>query len=121
MIRATRGRHWESMAESFLRERGLRVLKRNYRCRLGEIDLVAEDAAHIVFVEVRYRRRTDFGSGAETVAWSKQQRILRAAGIYLQRHPAHARRHCRFDVVSIRGTNTAPEFDWITNAFEARG
>jgi len=76
-----------------------------------------EDCA-IVFVEVRLRSRTDYGSGAESVDARKQARILASAEHYLQRH-ATLVSECRFDVVSILRIGGTYELDWIKNAFNA--
>jgi putative endonuclease len=112
------GSRWERAAESFLRKRGLKTLARNYHSRLGEIDLVMLDDPVLVFVEVRYRHNNRHGSGAETVTRGKQSRLASAARRYLGHHPDHARRACRFDVVSIGpGTNGA-ELRWIRAAFD---
>lgn len=108
----------EELACRHLLARGLRLLTRNYRCRYGEIDLIMGDGPTIVFVEVRMRSRTDFGSGAESVDGRKQGRILRSAEHYLQRH-ASLLAKCRFDVVSILRVGNAHRLEWIRNAFVA--
>lgn len=113
------GKRWEAAAESFLRREGLKTLKRNYRCRLGEIDLVMRDGASLVFVEVRFRQCAGHGSGAESVTRAKQRRLARAAGVFLGQHPKWAARPCRFDVVSIGLDHGSPQTDWIRNAFNA--
>ena len=113
-----RGAWAEGLACQHLLDRGLRLAKRNYRCRHGEIDLVMRDAATIVFVEVRLRSRTDFGSGAESVDARKQARLLSSAEHYLQRH-ATLLADCRFDVVSIRRAANNYHLEWIRNAFTA--
>ncbi len=110
-----RGQDAEIRAEAFLQSRGLRSRGRNYRCRLGEIDLVMEDGNTLVFVEVRLRTHPAFAQGAESVTWHKQQKLLRAAQCYLQEHRLTDRQACRFDVVSLNHTHAEPE--WITNAF----
>lgn len=112
------GAFWEGRARAHLEEAGLRVLERNYRCRLGEIDLVMEDGPCLVFVEVRYRARAAKGTGAETVLAAKQARIIRAARHFLAGRPRHATRPCRFDVVSITG-RWQPRIAWIRHAFDA--
>ena len=89
----------ERLAESFLTAQGLRLVARNQRSRFGEIDLVMRDEAVLVFVEVRYRRSTRFGTPAATVDARKQQRLILAARHYLHRHPTQLA--CRFDVVAI--------------------
>ena len=111
------GAHWEREAESFLRSRGLNLLHRNFRCRFGEIDLVMEDDATIVFVEVKYRKNNRHGSGAHAVTVQKQGRISRTAAWYLARHPHRAEQNCRFDVVSIDPGKETHGIQWIRNAF----
>jgi len=112
------GSRWERTAESFLRGKGLRTLARNYNSRFGEIDLVMLDEPVLVFVEVRYRRRDRHGSGAETVTRTKQTRLISAARQFLRSHSTHARRACRFDVVSIGGHAEDTELNWIRAAFD---
>lgn len=111
------GQQWEQAAESYLCKKGLRLLDRNFSSRFGEIDLVMEDRGTLVFVEVRYRKSTLRGSGAETVTRQKQGRLSRTAGWYLVKHPARAEQYCRFDVVSIDSQQTDPCVNWIKNAF----
>ena len=113
-----RGAWAEDLACQHLLDRGLRLIRRNYRCRYGEIDLVMRDAATIAFVEVRLRSRTDFGSGAESVDARKQARLVSSAEHYLQRHGTLLA-DCRFDVVSIRRSADSHELEWIRHAFTA--
>ena len=110
------GAEAEELGCRFLEGRGLRLVARNYRCRWGEIDLVMRDGAHLVFVEVRYRRSTAFGSGADTVTPDKQARLIAAARHYLQRL-AGREPPCRFDVLAITGS-VRPRIDWIRDAFQ---
>jgi len=110
------GRRWESEARRHLEAAGLRLVERNYSCRMGELDLIFMERDTLVFVEVRFRRRSGFGSGAESVSLSKRRRLIAAARHFLMRHPAHAENPCRFDVVSIGSGNT-PQVEWIRNAF----
>lgn len=90
---------------------------RNYRARLGEIDLIMQHDETLVFVEVRARRSARFGRAAETVDARKQARIVAAAQHFLQRHPEHGMRRCRFDVIAIDG-GQAQDLQWLQNAFE---
>ncbi len=113
-----RGAWAEDLACRHLLDQGLRLVTRNYRCRHGEIDLVMRDGPTIVFVEVRLRNRTDFGSGAESVDARKQARILSSAEHYLQRH-ATLLADCRFDVVSILQSGNTHRLEWIRNAFNS--
>jgi putative endonuclease len=110
------GRWAEEQAARYLESQGLRLVTRNFRCRLGEIDLVMSDGAMLVFVEVRFRRSDHYGSGAESVTWAKQRKLLAAARVYLARH-ALADAHCRFDVVSVSKRHYRPDFQWLRNAF----
>jgi putative endonuclease len=91
---------------------GMRLLARNHRCRFGELDLVMHTESVLVFVEVRFRRSSRFGSPAETIDSRKQRRLIAAAGHYLQKHPSSL--PCRFDVVAISGHD---DIHWIQNAF----
>jgi putative endonuclease len=97
------GRAGEDLAAEHLASRGYRILARRYRTRMGEIDLVAVRGDLLVFVEVKARRSTRFGSPAESVHPSKQARIARAAQQFLSEGlaPAPGEPSCRFDVVSI--------------------
>ena len=113
------GARRERQAESFLRRRGLKALERNFHSRFGEIDLVMLHGPVLVFVEVRYRRSSRFGSGAETVTRAKQRRLVSTARHYLGCRRQHAHRPCRFDVVSMGGGTNGTEIDWIRDAFDS--
>ena len=115
------GRDAEKHACDYLRDHGLTLQARNYRSRHGEIDLVMNDGRSLVFIEVRYRRGSAFGSAAETVDRRKQARITACARHYLQTCPGATSRPCRFDVVAISGAADAREIHWIRDAFPALG
>ena len=110
------GQSGESRAAAFLQTHGLKLLTRNWRCRFGEIDLVMQDGATLVFVEVRLRSHSDFGGAAASVTQAKQRKLLAAARQYLT--TLKTLPPCRFDVVAFNG-NAAP--DWIKNAFDDMG
>jgi len=107
-----RGDAAEALAATFLERRGLKILSRNYRCRFGEIDLVAESGATLVFVEVRARRSEEFGGPAESITGTKRRRLVAAARHYLANAGERA---ARFDVVLLRGE--PPRIEWIADAF----
>jgi putative endonuclease len=107
------GQSAEARAEAFLKTHGLTLVARNWRCRFGEIDLVMQDGPTLVFVEVRLRRRSDFGGAAASVTPAKQKKLLAAARQYLTTLKTFP--PCRFDVVALSG-NGPP--DWIRNAFD---
>lgn len=111
------GSQWEREAETYLKGHGLRTVCRNFRCRLGEIDLIMEDGSCLVFAEIRYRNNPFYGSGAETVTRTKQTRLIRAAQKYLQSQPHRANQTCRFDVLSLGHKDGQLTVDWIRNAF----
>jgi putative endonuclease len=116
MLKTLLGQSAEVRAESFLVSRGLTPVTRNWRCRFGEIDLIMQDGATRVFVEVRLRSRSDFGGAAASVTPAKQRKLLAAARQYLTTLKSIP--PCRFDVVALTG-DAAP--DWIQNAFDDVG
>lgn len=110
------GQWAENAACEYLQTKGLELYDRNYHCRCGEIDLIMGDSSTLVFIEVRYRASSRFGSGAETVGPRKQARIVAAAAHYLQTNPRQARRPARFDVVFMSSPDT---IQWIKDAFQS--
>lgn len=119
----TIGQNAEDLALQFLQSKGMRLVERNYRCKMGEIDLIMQHKTELVFVEVRYRKHTNFGSGAESIDYRKQQKILKSAEHFLQSHKKYAKQPCRIDVISITAPiNTSAQqanIDWIPNAIQA--
>jgi len=113
----TRGKQAEDRACRYLQARGLQLLQRNYHSKRGEIDLILQDTDSLVFVEVRYRRHSGYGSAAESVDTHKQSKLVACARHFLQAHAGAANQPCRFDVVSVNGNSNA--IDWIQNAFSA--
>ncbi len=111
------GAEVEAMALVFLQAEGLKLVCRNYRCRRGEIDLIMLDGAILVFIEVRYRKNSHFGSAAESITSSKQRRITTAAAHYLQHNTGAASMPCRFDVVAVTLAEHK-NLDWIKDAFQ---
>ena len=119
--RQTIGQAAEGWALTHLEEHGLRLLARNWRCRLGELDLVMLDGDTVVFVEVRYRRHNAWGGAEASVDARKRSRVSAAAQVFLQQQPRWARRPCRFDVVAIGPAErvSPPRLNWIRSAFDA--
>lgn len=108
-----RGADSEAMAAAYLEGQGLTIVTRNYRCRLGEIDLVAREGGTTVFVEVRRRKSAAFGGAAASITAAKRTKLLRAARHYLSR--LRELPQCRFDALLIDGE--PPRIEWIRNAF----
>ena len=94
------GRKGEQMAANALCERGYRMVEHNFRCRYGEIDLIAEEKDDLVFVEVKTRRGTAFGRPEEAVTLTKRRKLVKVASYYLDLHNA-GDRSWRIDVVAI--------------------
>jgi putative endonuclease len=116
------GARYEDLALAHLERNGLVLLERNFNCRYGELDLVMREGDTTVFVEVRYRSGRGggkvFGDGIDSVGAAKRAKLTRAAQAFLAAQPRLARQACRFDVIAIADTATAPSMDWRRNAFE---
>ena len=113
------GQEQEKHAADFLQQRGLKLTERNYQCKIGEIDLIMRDKDDtLVFVEVRYRGRRDYGGGLESVTKSKQRKIIRTAKYYLQTNRLH-NQSCRFDVIAVTSHPSA-NIQWVKDAFWER-
>lgn len=102
----------EDAAARYLTRHGLRVVERNFRVRGGEIDLICRDGTTVVFVEVRARRRSDYGGAAASITAAKQAKVVMAARHWLVRHGEFP---CRFDCVLLDGDN----IEWLRDAFSA--
>ena len=101
-IKKKRGRKGEDLACEFLKKSGYRILERNFRCKMGEIDVVATDGEHICFTEVKARTRTDYGMPRDAVDYRKQQKLLRCAQLYLKLHPGLSGQFSpRMDIIEI--------------------
>lgn len=108
----------ECLAQAQLEAAGLRLLKRNFRARTGEIDLVMRERDLIVFVEVRYRRHHRFGSPLETVDARKQRKLVNTACLFMQKYDPSGRMRYRFDVIGISGElHATPVVQWVPAAF----
>ena len=116
IARITKGAEAESKAANFLKQKGLKLVERNYLCRGGEIDLIMQEGEYLVFVEVRHRKSQDYGGALESVDYRKQAKLRRAAESYLLEKSLNDQA-ARFDVVCVDGALTKPDFQWIRNAF----
>ena len=113
----TVGMQYEKRAAEYLTGQGYRVLARNYRCKRGEIDIIAKDGSYLCFVEVKYRASGEFGGALGAVNLRKQQRISRTALYYLMEQGYTDNTPCRFDVLGVTGDH----IELIKNAFAFRG
>jgi putative endonuclease len=115
-----RGEPGEELACQHLRGRGLRIAVRNYRCRAGEIDIVAWDGETLVFVEVKERRGDSHGRAVEAVTALKRARVIRAARLYAASEGL-SEAPIRFDVIAIDWTAQGPSLRHDEGAFSAAG
>ena len=113
------GQWGEDRTAEWLQGRGWRIAARNFRCRLGEIDLIAENERYLAFVEVKLRKNGQYGAACEAVTPSKQRKLRLAAEFYLMYHPTALQP--RFDVAEVyapQGVRTEkPDIYYIENAF----
>lgn len=112
--RRRQGEAAEALALAYLESRGLCCLARNVRYRVGELDLVMQQGAVVVFVEVRYRSPSGFGSAASSVDHRKRQRLIRAARCWIAQFVRGSMPMFRFDVMALDGG----EIHWIRDAFD---
>ena len=110
------GSKGENLAASYLRDQGWEIIERNYRTRLGEIDLVCRDHDTVVFVEVKTRTPTDFARPDQSVTQRKQAKLRRLVEEYLVAHHIESS-DVRFDVLGVTLGSGRPEFDHIVGAF----
>jgi len=108
----------EDLACDYLSRQGLVCVARNYRCRMGEIDLVMREQRQLIIVEVRYRAVVGRISPAQTITRGKQTRLARAAAFWLGMNPAFADWPVRFDVVTLVGPLSSASIAWERGAIE---
>jgi putative endonuclease len=111
------GKEGERIAEQYLKEKGYKLVERNYRCAAGEVDLIVLDRRVIVFVEVKTRTGHGFGTPLEAIQPRKQRKMMQAAQFFLSQKKLH-QRDARFDVVGISWPGREPVIEHVENAFE---
>lgn len=107
----------ETLAEQYLTQKGLKLIQKQFRTSLGEIDLIMRSGNELVFVEVRFRSANDFIDPIETITPKKRLNLIRTAYIFLKQHPWTDAFAQRFDIISISGCQLIPKITWIPNAF----
>ncbi len=110
------GKKGEELAVRFLKKKGYKIIKQNYKTRIGEIDIIARDGNALVFIEVKTRESIEYGLPFEAINSAKKRKIANVALLYLKRLKEIP--PCRFDVVSIYYKQDNPEFELIKDAFE---
>lgn len=111
----TLGSEGEMIAARYLTNQGYRVIRQNYRCKVGEVDLIAEDGGYLVFIEVKLRQSSQFGLPREAVHRRKQQQIIKVASWYLSTFKI-TDKFIRFDVVEVYGKSNE-NIKLLKNAF----
>lgn len=107
------GSHYEQQVAAFLQKQGFEILELNFRCRSGEIDIIARDGKYLVFVEVKYRSSRSTGSALEAINARKAAQVRRVAQVYLYQKHYSESTPCRFDAAGVNGTTIT----YIKNAF----
>ena len=110
------GDRGEALTAAYLRERGYRIVASQFRCRFGEIDLIARKDNILCFVEVKLRSGLRFGLPRDFVTAGKQRRIRTTAAFYMARHDPEL--CARFDVAEVYDEETPPRIEYIESAFE---
>jgi len=105
----------EKKALTYLLEQGLTLLHQNYYCCFGEIDLIMQEQDTLVFIEVRYRKNSDFGGALASITPTKQRKIIKTARHYLSQFAREP--YCRFDAIALNDTESTPL--WVKDAFQA--
>ena len=111
------GKTGEEAAVQYLLRHGYHILERNYRCRFGEIDLIARDGGTLTFIEVKTRRSQRFGPAASAVTVKKQRHLVKASQVYMAQ-AGRTTDFCRFDVLTIEMDGVTPRIELIKNAFQ---
>lgn len=96
------GQCGEDAAAAFLRKKGYKIIERNYKNKIGEIDIIAKNKEDLIFVEVKTRKNEKFGTPAEAVTYYKKQKIVNTAKFYLFQNPTSL--NIRFDVIEVYGS-----------------
>ena len=108
------GNRYEDLACERLENEGMKIIARNYRVRIGEIDIIAKDGNELVFIEVKYRKNRSYGGAEYAISPAKQKVIRRVAEWYMKQHRIRPDSFCRFDAVLIDGE----DIEHIKNAWQ---
>ena len=120
--RNKRGKMAEALAVKYLQSNGLKLVRRNFSCRNGEIDIIMRDKDYLVFIEVRFRNTLTHSHPLETIDYRKQQKILKTVQFYLLQYPEYGHHPCRIDAVAIysgrENTGVEKQVEWVQNAIQ---
>ena len=115
------GDYYESMACTYLRQNGARILERDYRAFHGDIDIIAMDGKYLSFIEVKYRKDVRFGTPEDAVTFSKRRQICKLSKLYLFSKNKSTDIPIRYDVIAITDIDNTATIRWYKNAFEYVG
>jgi len=125
-----KGQYAENIALKYLQSQGLKKIQNNFSCKCGEIDLIMTDNASIIFIEVRYRKKIQFGHPLETINYNKQQKIIKTIQFFLLSQPDYQQFPCRIDAVALYSNNPGKiktgeniedgtlQIEWVKNAIQ---
>ena len=108
----------EELACEFLKSHGAKIIEKNYRCKNGEIDIIARDGKYLCFIEVKFRESTKYGEPEEAVSYIKQKRICKVSRFYLYSKYKSLDTSIRYDVIAISPEDKLLTFKWIKDAFD---
>ena len=108
----------EDLVCKYLISQGLRIISRNFRCRQGEIDIIARDKEYLCFMEVKFRKNSEFGQPQEAVNISKQRKISKVSKYYLYSKNLSFDTPIRYDVIAVSVNEGIKSVKWIKNAFD---
>ena len=111
------GKEAEIQAIKYLQKQKLSLVKSNFNCRFGEIDIIMQDRQTLVFVEVRLRKNQHFGGAAASVTRQKQSKIIKTAQFFLAKHTQYQHKNCRFDVIAYEYDSAPDKPVWYKGAF----
>ncbi len=118
MTTREKGQSTEAIAADYLRSKGLKFKTQNFHSRQGEIDLIMLENDTWVFIEVKYRKNSNYGGALAAISYTKIQKIRRCTAFFLQKHGLNEyNTQCRFDVITLEGDITHPKITWLKNAF----
>lgn len=109
------GKAAEDLALTYLTNKGLKLVERNYSCRRGEIDLIMEDNRTLIFIEVRYRKTNTYGSALESITPQKQAKLITCASHYLTQQKIN--KPTRFDAIAVSPGRDTMTVEWVPDAF----
>ena len=111
----------EDLVCNYLKSQGLKIIARNFRCRQGEIDIIARDKEYLCFIEVKFRNSSDYGQPQEAVNYYKQRKISKVSRFYLYSKNLSFDTPIRYDVIAVSVNEGIKAVKWIKNAFDYAG